>query len=276
MRDQQLQQRGRQALRKVSTERDSSGDEDSQSEHSAPVESASQNEEQRIREEEEAIKQQLKNLPYEVLLQHRQQLAHSRPAPLHPTPKQSRLPPKSKAIEKAGKKERDAAVELNIHKRTPKRTKDIFEPARKKSIDPRFESYAGSYNQDLAMKSYGFIPQLQKAEISELRKQLKSSSKRHKITPDQREVLSREYNRVTSEFKRVELQQLEQQTKRELKQKAGPNYQPKQHEIRREFEKRKFEGLSEADRERKLNEKQTQIQRQHLSERRKTLHMSKH
>jgi hypothetical protein len=144
-----------------------------------------------MREEEEAIKQQLKNLPYEVLLQHRQQLSHSQPASHLPKSAQSRLPAKSKAIEKAAKKEKDAAVELNIHKRTPKRTKDIFEPARKKSIDPRFESYAGNYNQDLAMKSYGFIPQLQKAEMGELRKQLKSNSKRHKITPDQREVLSR-------------------------------------------------------------------------------------
>jgi len=42
----------------------------------------------------------------------------------------------------------------------------IFEPERKKAIDPRFESYAGHYNQDLAMKTYNFIPELQKAEIS--------------------------------------------------------------------------------------------------------------
>ena len=147
-------------------------------------------------------------MPYEVLLQHRQQLSHSRPTTNSLKSAQPRLPAKSKPIEKPAKKEKDVPVELNIHKRTPKRTKDIFEPSRKKSIDPRFESYAGSYNQDLAMKSYGFIPQLQKAEMGELRKQLKGNSKRHKITPEQREVLSREYNRVTSEYKRVELQQL--------------------------------------------------------------------
>jgi hypothetical protein len=71
------------------------------------------------------------------------------------------------------------------------------------------------------MKSYNFIPKLQQAEISELKGKLKGKSKRHKLNPHQREVLTNEYNRVTSDFKMGELIQLEKQTKRELKQNHG-------------------------------------------------------
>lgn len=53
------------------------------------------------------------------------------------------------------------------------------------------------------MKSYDFIPKLQQAEITELKGKLKNKTKRGKLTSHQREVLTNEYNRVTSDYKRV-------------------------------------------------------------------------
>jgi len=56
-------------------------------------------------------------------------------------------------------------VEISIYKKPKKNYVPIITSDRKKGIDPRFESYAGNYNPELAMKSYDFIPKLQQAEI---------------------------------------------------------------------------------------------------------------
>lgn len=58
------------------------------------------------------------------------------------------------------------------------------------------------------MKSFNFIPKLQQAEITELKGRLKGNSRGNKLNSHQREVLTTEYNRVTSDYKRVELSQL--------------------------------------------------------------------
>ena len=63
------------------------------------------------------------------------------------------------------------------------------------------------------MKTYNFIPDLQKAEISELKSKLKNPSKKNRINPYEREVLAKQYNQLTNDFKRTELMQLEKQTK---------------------------------------------------------------
>lgn len=124
------------------------------------------------------------------------------------------------------------------------------------------------------MKSYNFIPKLQQAEINELRTKLKGKTKRHKLNLHQREVLTKEYNQVTSDFKRAELIQLEKQTKKEIKAKAGEDFHIKKNIFRQEFEKKKLQNMSEADREKKLKEKDTQVRRNQMNERRKALHMN--
>ena len=55
------------------------------------------------------------------------------------------------------------------------------------------------------MKSYGFIPKLQQAEIQELKSKLKSNVKRHKLTSHEREVLANEYNVITNSYKQGQL-----------------------------------------------------------------------
>ena len=82
------------------------------------------------------------------------------------------------------------------------------------------------------MKSFGFIPKLQQAEITEIKGKLKNPSKRNKINAHQREILTQEYNKLTSDYKRVELMQLEKQTKKELKEQHGEDFHMKKNEFR--------------------------------------------
>ena len=75
--------------------------------------------------------------------------------------------------------------------------KPIFEEKKRKTIDPRFEDYAGNYNADLAKKSYSFINEVQKNEAIELKKKIKNK----KINEKDREILVKNYNRVTSDIR---------------------------------------------------------------------------
>lgn len=120
---------------------------------------------------------------------------------------------KSKPIKKQ-ERSRDEPIELGIREKHRSKDKVVFESSRKKSIDPRFEAYAGNYNPDLAMKSYDFIPKLQQAEISELKGKLKGRSRRGaRLQEDQREVLQKEYNKVTNEYRQGQLVGLQKSSK---------------------------------------------------------------
>ena len=60
-------------------------------------------------------------------------------------------------------RDKNAPKEMPIWKkaRRPTDRPAIFGPSRPKTIDPRFEDYAGRYNEDLASKTYDFIPKIQ-------------------------------------------------------------------------------------------------------------------
>lgn len=55
----------------------------------------------------------------------------------------------------------------------PPQHKQIFQSSRAKTIDPRFQDYAGTYNPEMAMKAYSFIPKVQQNEAQELKNKIK-------------------------------------------------------------------------------------------------------
>ena len=68
------------------------------------------------------------------------------------------------------------------------------------------------------MKTLDFIPKLQQAEISELKGKLKGKSKRGaRMSDHERDVLQREYNKITNEFRQAQLVSVQQASKREVK-----------------------------------------------------------
>lgn len=94
------------------------------------------------------------------------------------------------------------------------RFKVVFEPKKvdlgviqKKSVDPRYQNYAGKLDSDLAQKSYSFIPKLQERE----RDVLKRSLSNKKLDEHQKELLQRRYNQVTDSLKANEIRSVERQ-----------------------------------------------------------------
>lgn len=101
-------------------------------------------------------------------------------------------------------------------RRPPKnKLKPIFESSRPKSIDPRFEDYAGNYNPDLAASSFSFIKTMQEREMAHLKKEMKSK----KISESDKEILVKSYNKLTNDVKRYEHGLIEKKVKSEFRDK---------------------------------------------------------
>ena len=103
--------------------------------------------------------------------------------------------------------------------------KPIFEEKKRKAIDPRFEDYAGNYNADLAKKSYSFITEVQQNEANELKKNLKKK----RMNEKDREILVKNYNRITSDIRANEIRSIEKGVKTEFKKKG---FKPKRKQFK--------------------------------------------
>lgn len=77
----------------------------------------------------------------------------------------------------------------------------------KQSVDPRYQSYAGKLDADIAQGHYEFIPKMQERE----RDVLKKSLEKKKLSEADREVLRKRYNQVTDSLKANEIRQTERQ-----------------------------------------------------------------
>lgn len=77
----------------------------------------------------------------------------------------------------------------------------------KKAVDPRFESTSGNFNEDLFKKSYSFIDEMRRKEISELRESIKKekdSARRQELFALLNSLSSKE----SAEKRKLELQKL--------------------------------------------------------------------
>jgi len=83
----------------------------------------------------------------------------------------------------------------------------------KQTVDPRYQSYAGRLDSDLAQKSYSFIPKMQEREKDVLKKSLSNK----KLDESQKEVLQKRYNQVTDSLKANEIRQVEKQVEADNK-----------------------------------------------------------
>lgn len=142
--------------------------------------------------------------------------------------------------------------------------KPIFEERQSARIDPRFEDYAGKYNQDLATKTYSFIHEKQKQQVEELNKKIHSK----KIKEEQKNVLLKNYNQITNDLKRQELTNIEKQVKAKFRDK---NFKPKKREFRQQFERQKLANMTDKDQNKRLKKKQKKIQKQRISERKRLI-----
>ncbi|KAI8926094.1 hypothetical protein BC831DRAFT_435571 [Entophlyctis helioformis] len=94
------------------------------------------------------------------------------------------------------------------------RARQVVEPVKRVSRDPRFETFAGKMNEDLFKRSYGFLSSYEQDEIEQLKAEKKKSK-----DPERRAEIDDTLSRMLSRKKTNEAKDKRQKIKTEWRKK---------------------------------------------------------
>jgi len=199
-----------------------------------------------LNREADEIRNALKNIPYEILLKERQanlrvfdqQIGNKsgNADKNESNNKEDRTDSKSKP-ESEIKHKKGKPIERSCKER-PSQFKPVFEKAKTAYSDPRFEEHAGELNMSKFLKSYHFLKDAKKNEITKAESFLKSKKKIKKMDKQivseikqQKSANIQQINQMENLSKKFEIKQ---QLKKELKAKGlNPKFIKKREVIRK-------------------------------------------
>ncbi|KAJ1914329.1 rRNA biogenesis protein rrp36 [Tieghemiomyces parasiticus] len=97
-------------------------------------------------------------------------------------------------------------------KRPVSHFREVIEVQRRETRDPRFDSLAGKFNEDMFKKSFSFVNDLKQSEIKDLRERIKACDDR-----DVKEDLKEELRHLIDETKREKNEDRRKQLHRDIK-----------------------------------------------------------
>jgi len=205
----------------------------------------------RLAQEENQIKELLKHTSYETLLRLRKE--DNQISTFSKKIKKEAMKPKSltndaseKSKSKSKPKERDARKPIT-------RFKTILESNKPKTRDPRFDGMSGTLNTELFQKSYGFLIDQKQDEVKALQREIKDATRgknKNKYSEDDLATLRNALGKNKDEIYRFKQNEVKRDIKKEHKRnvservKKGSNpFYMKQSEFKNKIFEKKFDEL---------------------------------
>eukprot|EP01017_Pseudomicrothorax_dubius_P004164 TRINITY_DN10773_c0_g1_i3.p1 TRINITY_DN10773_c0_g1~~TRINITY_DN10773_c0_g1_i3.p1 ORF type:complete len:259 (-),score=85.13 TRINITY_DN10773_c0_g1_i3:437-1213(-) len=204
--------------------------------------------------EEQEIKEALRNLPFEQLVKLRKNEGNaSTTGGRHkPESEAERLMERSRQIKKA-RKSKHAPLERSAKIPVSRRRK-VIEPKKKKGRDPRFDDLSGKFNPLSFEKAYGFLADKKKTEIETIDKALRQR-RRKRLNQEEARKLKVIRGGLSEELKKHERLKAENEVRREIKvankereEKGQLPFYPKKSEVRKRVMQREFQTLEKEGR----------------------------
>ena len=126
------------------------------------------------------------------------------------------------------------------------------EKKHRKSRDPRFDSFSGKVNLDLFHKSYSFLENLKKDEISSLKSEIKSKKN---ISEEEKEKLRSYMGNLKNELHQKSNLELKAKAKKSFSEAKQSNFHAKKKIVKERMLIEKYKNLSDKDLEAKLSAK---------------------
>ena len=175
-----------------------------------------------VESQEAAIRESMKDLPFETILKMRA----SHPELFSSELRKTKPAFQPESSQKFGKKNSSQPLAAPSDSKAPVVRSSLVPPARKKleapkpkrrGIDPRFEDTAGPLNRDKFHEAYSFLEPLKAREVGAMAKTLASKKAKRKLTREELLKLKSEKGETQAEINRIRLRKEEQKLRAELR-----------------------------------------------------------